>query len=139
MAPPLRAGLEHRRPAAAAARLQIEDEPGVGRQGIVGEEGVRAQQTRLLAVGDHHHHVARRNAGDLDRPDDLQDRRDAGDVVGRAGRAWHAVVVGHQGQGRQGVVAAGQDADDILDVRAAHIGFAAEHLGAEALVPLDLR
>ncbi len=134
----LRAGLEHERAAAAAAGLQIDDKPYPVGQGMLAVEGPGAQQAGFLAVADHQHHVPLGRPAGLDRPHDLQGRGDAGRVVGGAGGAGHAVVVGHQGQGRQGAVLARQQADDVFHRRAEHIGPAVDVLGLVALRPLQL-
>ena len=109
-----RAGLEHAGPAAPAAGLQVHHEARVRGGGILVEEGAGAQQARFLAIGEDHHDIAGGSAADAKRADDVQSVRHARGVVGGAGRARHAVVVRHQGESGKRVVAARQNAHQVL-------------------------
>jgi hypothetical protein len=133
------ARLEHLHPAAPAARFGVDEEPDPLGHGIALEEGLGAQEAGFLAVGDQHDHVAGRRAAGLDRPHGLQHRGDACGVVGRAGRAGNAVVVGHERKGGRGPVAAGQDADDVLHRTAADVELAAAFAVEEGASPVDFR
>ncbi len=105
-------GLEHHRPAAVAARLEVDHQPDVGPGGVGGEEGLGAEHARLLAVCEQHHHIPLARRG-RQRPDRFQDGGDARRVVGAARAGGDGVVMGHQQQRRGLTVAPRQHAQQV--------------------------
>ena len=93
-------------------------------------EAVRAVQAQFLGVGQQDDQVALYRAARLDGPHGLQHGADAGGIVGRAGRAHHGVIVGHQHDGGLAAVFSGQDADQVEGLIIGRVGIAAGLLQA---------
>ena len=110
-----RGGLEHLRKPAAAPRLHVDQKADPPGEWVAVEEGLRAQQPRLFAVGHEKDDVAlRRSMGSQDTCD-LQRRSDSGRVVRRTRRVSDAVIMRHQSQRRRGAVTTRKNADDVLN------------------------
>ncbi len=120
--PVMRAGLEHVDAAAAAMGLHVQHEADLAARALGAEQHARTQQPGLLAVGQQEHDVARRRPRGLERPHRLECGGDARAVVGRSRRGKDRVVMGHQSEGRQRAVAAGEGADDVLHLSAVDEG-----------------
>ncbi len=90
-------GLEQQAGTLVAPRLGIDGDADARPKGWIVEEGVGAEQARLLAVGEQRQdRMPRLHATRLQRTHGLEDGRDAGLVVGRAGSGGNRVIVRQQ-------------------------------------------
>ncbi len=92
---------------------------------MAAEEDAGAVQVQFLGVGQQDDQVTLDGSARLDGAHGLQHGADAGGVIGRAGRADHGVIVGHQHDGGLGAVFSGQDADQVDGLITGRVGIAA--------------
>ena len=110
----LRTGLEHHRPAAAAARFQI-DRHADARCNWIGrrtrrKDGAGADQAQFFGIGEQQHQIAGLR-GLRNGARHFQRGGDTGDIIGRTGRGPHRIMVRQQRDGRCSRVLAGAHRD----------------------------
>jgi hypothetical protein len=106
---------KHQQRPGIAPVLEVEHEAGLPGQRVLRREQARAQQARLLPIGDQDDHVPLQCRPGAQGADGFQQRRDGGAVVGRAKAGGGRIVVGCQQQ-RRPRMAAGQPRHDVVQL-----------------------